>query len=99
LQLATQVQQRVGGDLHEGLGQQLSGIAMMLQGLKARSIDVAPELWSELDKIVTLINGAVSRTRLLARGLSPVRASTKSLTEGFEELVNNVLAVYGQRVR
>lgn len=99
LQLATQVQQRVGGDLHEGLGQQLSGIAMMLQGLKARSVDVAPELWSELDEIVTLINGAVSRTRLLARGLSPVRASTKSLTEGFEELVNNVLAVYGQRVR
>src|SRR5690606_15728234 len=26
MQIATQVQQRAGGDLHEGLGQQLSGI-------------------------------------------------------------------------
>lgn len=99
LQMATQVQQRVGGDLHEGLGQQLSGIAMMLQGLRARAADVAPALGEELEQVVTLINGAVGRTRLLARGLSPVRASTEGVTEGFEELVNNVLEVYGQRVR
>jgi PAS domain S-box-containing protein len=99
LQMATQVQQRVGGDLHEGLGQQLSGIAMMLQGLKARAVDLAPQLSDELEQVVTLINGAVTRTRLLARGLSPVRASAQGVAEGFEELVNNVLEVYGQRVR
>jgi PAS domain S-box-containing protein len=99
LQMATQVQQRVGGDLHEGLGQLLSGIAMMLQGLKARAVDLAPQLGKELEQVVTLINGAVRRTRLLARGLSPVRASTQGVMEGFEELVNNVLEVYGQRVR
>ena len=33
MQVATRVQQRIGGDLHDGLGQQLAGIAMMLQGL------------------------------------------------------------------
>jgi PAS domain S-box-containing protein len=99
MQMATQVQQRVGGDLHEGLGQQLSGIAMMLQGLKQRAGEAAPALAAELDQVVGLLNGAVSRTRLLARGLSPVRPSASGLTEGFEELVNNVLEVYGQRVQ
>jgi PAS domain S-box-containing protein len=99
LRMATQVQQRVGGDLHEGLGQQLSGIAMMLQGLMSRAVDLAPDLGEELEQVVTLLNGAVNRTRLLARGLSPVRASTEGVTEGFEELVNNVHEVYGQRVR
>jgi signal transduction histidine kinase len=71
---------------------------MMLQGLKARAVDVVPALGEELEQVVALLNGAVSRTRLLARGLSPVRASTEGVVEGFEELVNNVLEVYGQRV-
>jgi PAS domain S-box-containing protein len=35
MQVATRVQQRIGGDLHDGLGQQLAGIAMMLQGFVA----------------------------------------------------------------
>jgi PAS domain S-box-containing protein len=99
LQMATQVQHRVGGDLHEGLGQQLSGIAMMLNGLRQRASDVAPALCGQLDEVVALLNGAVSRTRVLARGLSPVRPSAEGLTEGFEELVNTVHEVYGQRVR
>ena len=100
MQVATRVQQRVGEDLHEGLGQQLSGIAMMMQGLRASLAegDVAG-LSRGLDEIVALLNGAVRRTRLLARGLSPVRASAEGIKEGFEELVNNVHEVYGLRVQ
>src|SRR5690606_35590339 len=100
MQIATRVQQRVGGDLHEGLGQQLSGIAMILQGLTQQASELAhTTLHSRLDEVVGLLNSAVRRTRLLARGLSPVRASTEGLKEGFEELVNNVHEVYGLRVR
>jgi PAS domain S-box-containing protein len=100
LQMVTQVQQRAGGDLHEDLGQQLSGIAMILHGLKTRAVQAgAPALGGELEGVVTLLNGAVQRTRLLARGLSPVRPSAEGLTEGFEELVLHVRAVHAQRVR
>jgi PAS domain S-box-containing protein len=100
MQVATRVQQRVGGDLHEGLGQQLSGIAMLLQGLRQRAALLdGPSIARELDEAVALLNGAISRTRLLARGLSPVRPSTEGIKEGFEELVNNVHEVYGLRVR
>src|SRR5688572_9628141 len=86
LQMATQVQHRVGRDLHEDLGQKLSGIAMMLQGLKSRAMETAPPLGADLEELVGLLNGAVGRTRLLARGLSPVRPSAAGLIEGFEEL-------------
>jgi two-component system CheB/CheR fusion protein len=100
IQIATEVQQRVGGDLHEGLGQLLSGVAMMLQGLKHRTNGPsAPAMGDELDQVVALLNGAIRKTRLLARGLLPVRPSAEGLTEGFEELVNKVREVYGQRVR
>lgn len=100
MQIATRVQQRVAGDLHEGLGQQLSGIAMLLQGLRQRAPTLdGPGIGRELDEVVTLVNAAISRTRLLARGLSPVRPSVEGIKEGFEELVNNVHEVYGLRVR
>ena len=102
MQIATEVQQRVGGDLHEGLGQQLSGIAMMLQGLRQRVADPDTDrqtLGGQIDEVVTLLNGAITRTRMLARGLSPVRGTAEGIKEGFEELVNHVHEVYGLRVR
>ncbi len=100
MQIATRVQQRVGSDLHEGLGQQLSGIAMMLQSLRQRVGGLDGEaIGRELNEVVVLLNSAISRTRLLARGLSPVRPSAEGIKEGFEELVNNVHQVYGLRVR
>lgn len=100
MRIATQVQQRVGGDLHEGLSQQLSGIAMMLHSLRASAGRADAEtLRGQIDEVVALLNGAIRRTRLLARGLSPVRGTAEGIKEGFEELVNTVHEVYGLRVR
>jgi signal transduction histidine kinase len=94
------VQQRIGGDLHDGLGQQLAGIAMMLQGLGQRvtQAGITP-LGADVDEIVKLVNAAIRSTRSLARGLSPVRPSREGLQEGFEELVIQVLERYRARVQ
>ena len=100
MQVATRVQQRIGGDLHEGLGQQLAGIAMMLQGVGQRAGNAgAPALQSEVDDIVALVNSAIRSTRSLARGLSPVRPTCEGLIEGFEELANQVHERYHIRVQ
>ncbi len=80
MQVATRVQQRIGGHLHEGLGQQLAGIAMMLQGVGQRAGTAS--LRAEVDEIVALLNSAIGSTRTLARGLSPVGPSLQGLTEG-----------------
>ncbi len=100
MQVATRVQQRIGGDLHDGLGQQLAGIAMMLQGLGQRAgHSGATALRDEVEEVVTLVNAAIRSTRSLARGLSPVRPSREGLMEGFEELVNQVHERYRIRVQ
>jgi PAS domain S-box-containing protein len=100
MQVATRVQQRIGGDLHDGLGQQLAGVAMMLQGLGQRAVHAgSPALHAEVEEIVSLVNAAIRSTRSLARGLSPVRASREGLVEGFEELVNQVEERYHIRVQ
>lgn len=100
LEMATHVQQRVGSDLHEGLAQQISGIAMSLEGLKQRITGLGTaELAASLEDAVELLNGTTQCTRHMARGLVPVRASAEGITEGFQELANNMFAVYGQRVQ
>lgn len=99
MQVATRIQQRIGSDLHDGLGQQLAGVAMMLQGLGQRVANAGGRaLGAEVDEIVKLVNAAIRSTRSLARGLSPVGASREGLLEGFEELVNQVLERYRMRV-
>ena len=100
MQMATNVQQRIGGDLHEDLGQQLTGIAMMLRSLGQRATQAgSPPLSAAVEEIVKLVNSAISSTRSLARGLAPVRPSPNGLTEGLEELMNQVFERYRIRVR
>jgi two-component system, NarL family, sensor histidine kinase UhpB len=99
LQVATRIQQRIGSDLHDEVGQQLAGIAMMLQGLVNRAGNLrGPTLQSDLEEIIELVNEATRSTRSLARGLSPVRAGREGLIEGFEELVQQMSGRFPSRV-
>jgi PAS domain S-box-containing protein len=99
LQVATRIQQRIGGDLHDEVGQQLAGIAMMLQGLVNASGVRKPQLRQDLEKIIELVNAATRSTRSLARGLSPVREGREGLIEGFEELVQQMSGRFPARVQ
>ncbi len=99
LQVATRIQQRIGGDLHDEVGQQLAGIAMMLQGMVNSAGTLRkPSLRKDLEKIVELVNAATRSTRSLARGLSPVREGREGLIEGFEELVQQMSGRFPARV-
>jgi len=99
LQVATRIQQRIGGDLHDEVGQQLAGIAMMLQGLVNGSGSLRkPGLRADLEKIIELVNAATRSTRSLARGLSPVREGREGLIEGFEEMVQQMSGRFPARV-
>jgi PAS domain S-box-containing protein len=100
MQIATRVQQRIGSDLHDGLGQQLAGIAMMLHGLGQRASKSGSNmLKGEVDDIVALVNAAIGSTRTLARGLSPVSPTREGLILGFEELAQHVRDRYGLQIQ
>ena len=100
MSLATSVQQRTSGSLHEGVGQALSGIAMLLKGLEQRLGSRDEQgLRVEVEQITSLVNDTIRDTRLLARGLSPVRATGEGLIEGFRELANDMRARFGLEVQ
>ncbi|MET0292303.1 MAG: PAS domain-containing protein [Steroidobacteraceae bacterium] len=87
LLVATREQQRIGSDLHDGLGQQLTGIALLLKGLVPRlSRSKSAVSKDDVERIVALVNEAIDSTRSLARGLSPVPATGDGLPLALEAL-------------
>ncbi|HVC02497.1 MAG TPA: PAS domain-containing protein [Steroidobacteraceae bacterium] len=66
-----QEQRRIGSDLHDGLGQVLTGVSLLLQGNYTRSLRGEAVAPNELKQLVDLVRGAIETTRGLAYGLAP----------------------------
>ena len=71
IEIANREQQRIGSDLHDGLGQDLTGIALMLRGLAAQLDKGGLPRKSDVDEVIGLVNNAIESTRTLARGFRP----------------------------
>ncbi len=86
LEIASREQQRIGHDLHDGLSQQLTGIALLGKALNQKlDTRLIPEA-EDARRIVDLANAAIAQTRSLARGLSPVELEQQGLSAALEEL-------------
>jgi PAS domain S-box-containing protein len=99
IEIANREQQRIGSDLHDGLGQELTGVALMLRGLTSNIKKSDPELAPRVDEIVVLVNHTIESARSLARGLSPVSLDRGGLTYALRGLVNRAREMYGADVR
>jgi PAS domain S-box-containing protein len=96
---ASREQERIGHDLHDGLGQELTGIALLLTGLLGRLDQPTAELRRELTDILGLVRGAVQGTRALAHGLSPVAVERGGLAEALRALVSRLRERSGLSMR
>ncbi len=63
---------RIGSDLHDGLGQELTGISLLLRSLAQRTSSNQQPGSQEIDEIIGLVNHAIQTTRTMAMGMSPV---------------------------
>jgi PAS domain S-box-containing protein len=86
LEISSREQQRIGHDLHDGLSQQLAGIALLGKVLHQRLNTRALPESKDAERIVNLVKEAITQTRILARGLSPVQLDSRGLTDALEEL-------------
>jgi PAS domain S-box-containing protein len=86
LDVSEREQQRLGQDLHDGLGQALAGIAYMLQ-----SIPLEPDKQlGHVARITELVNHSLAQTRELAKGFYPVELERHGLQLALQELAINV---------
>jgi PAS domain S-box-containing protein len=94
LEVSGREQRRIGQDLHDGLGQHLTGIAFLAkvqeQNLAAKGLPEA----TAAAKIVKLVNEAIYKTRELSRGLHPVLSEPNGLMMALQQLAGEVEDVF-----
>ena len=78
-EVSEQEKRRIGQDLHDGLGQYLTGIAFMSRLLQRKLAEKQLPEAVEAEKIATLVNKTVFQARDLARGLCPVELENNGL--------------------
>ena len=83
-------QMRLGQDLHDGLGQHLTGISFLSKALERNLASQSRPEAAEAAEIGKLVLEALSQTRHLARGLFPVEVESSGLVPALRELTTNV---------
>jgi PAS domain S-box-containing protein len=90
LEISEAERRRIGQDLHDGLGQHLTGVAFMGKVLEDRLAQSWPAEAAEAAKIVNLVNESIRMTRDMARGLLPVVSEGHSLVSALEQYAGEV---------
>jgi PAS domain S-box-containing protein len=95
LDISAREQRRIGQDLHDGLGQHLTGIAFMAKVHEAKLAEQNKSEADEAAKIVKLVNEAIHKSRELARGLLPVVSDSRGLMSALQLWAAEVEDLFG----
>ncbi len=94
IEISGREQRRIGQDLHDGLGQHLTGIAFLAKVQEQKLAEKSLPEASEAAKIVQLVNEAIHKTRELARGLVPVLSGPHGLVSALQEWASEVQDIF-----
>jgi len=88
LDTAEQERRRIGRDLHDVLGQELTGIAFLTKELEDRLASKTLPESAEAATILRHVNAAIERTRAISRGLAPIELRADGLMNALETLAS-----------
>lgn len=94
LEISEREQRRMGNDLHDGLCQELAGIELMCRVLEQKLAAKSKAESKQVGNIALHIREAVTHTRNLAHGLSPVELENNGFMSALRELAANVEKVF-----
>lgn len=94
LEVSEREQRRIGHDLHDGLGQTLAGVDVLLEVLKKRLAANAPADADAVAAISNYVKDAIQQTRMLAQGLSPVQVETNGLMSALKGLADHATRLF-----
>jgi signal transduction histidine kinase len=97
LEITEKERRRIALDLHDDLGQKLSGIALMTKGLELKLTKIKSDSAQDASRIHTLVQEAMSHASDLAHDLATLDLKNKSLIEALEHLAAHARELFGIR--
>jgi PAS domain S-box-containing protein len=87
LAMTARQQRQIGLELHDGVGQELTGLGLMAQSLSQRLPDAAVEKRIAL-RLVAGVDSLHQKVRELSHGLIPVHVESRGLSAALEDLAS-----------
>jgi len=94
LEITEKERRRIGLDLHDDLGQKLSGVALMIKGLEVRLAKKSSEEAREAAKIHSLVQQTMSHASDLAHDLATLNPKDKDLSGALHDLADHARQVF-----
>jgi PAS domain S-box-containing protein len=79
-------QRRIGQEMHDGLGQELTGLALSVRALANRAERERDAIADDLDQLALLATSCIQDARLIVQGLSPLTDADGNLEAALEAL-------------
>jgi PAS domain S-box-containing protein len=95
LEVAATEQRRIGGELHDSVGQELTGLCMLVDNLGEGLRDESPDEAQRADRIAGGLRQALGEVRALSRGLIPVEVDSEGLMAALSDLASRTTEVHG----
>lgn len=98
-ELTSSEQQRLGRDLHDGLGQELTGLAFLAGAFATKVQRVDSPLAREALALADIARNAVATCRDIGRGVSPLTESQGGLVRSLRQLTRRAAEMSGRAIR
>ena len=95
LEVAAMEQERIARDLHDGLGQILTGASFVLEALRTRLARSGNDAHADAARAGELVAEALEQARAIARGLSPIDGGPSALMMALTGLAKDAKSAHG----
>jgi signal transduction histidine kinase len=95
LAIGERERERIGQDLHDGLGQHLTGAALRAKSLERKLAEKSLPEAADAALLVAFLSDAIEQTRALVRGLCPVKPGAGGFCGALRELASRVQQASG----
>ncbi|MFO1475299.1 MAG: PAS domain S-box protein [Verrucomicrobiota bacterium] len=97
LEISERERRGLAQELHDGLGQQLGGIAYLSNVLREKLLERGAPEAADAARISDLMRNAIEQARRVARGLSPIQPEPEGLMSALGELAEQTAEFFGVR--
>ncbi len=88
LETTSRERRKLSEEMHDGLGQELTGLSLLLRALASSSRAGRPPDAETIDRLLTISQQAIKTCRSIARGLSPLNDAHGGLIQALRDMVS-----------